>query len=154
MYYSIGLFAAFITAMANLNQSEIILTSENEPKAISLDISSGDTEKFKPGKDMVSMNPLRGICNVKLGQQIYYGGSVHGSVGSTVSVYSSDSEALPLNRSFIEYDKKQQRGMTGGDSATKYFIFDASKAGTYEVYVKRYFRGDLENEFTITINVE
>ncbi|NRA12211.1 MAG: hypothetical protein HRT57_09685 [Crocinitomicaceae bacterium] len=154
MYYSIGIFAALTFAMVNFNQSEIILTSANEPEPVSIVTPLEVNKKFKPRKNMISINPIEGNYSVKLGQQIYYVGSIHVSVGYTVSAYSSNNKALSMSRSFIEYDKKQKPGMCGGDSAKKYFIFDAIKVGTYEVMVSRYYRGSLENEYTITINVE
>lgn len=154
MNYSIGIFAIFFVTMTSLGQSKTNVISVNELEEISIGIRSENTEKFKPGKDMISIHPIHGKYTIKLGQQVYYSASVHGSVGYSASAQSSDSEALPLNRSFIEYDKKQEVGMCGGDSATKYFIFDAVKVGTYEVNVAHYFRGTLESEYTITINVE
>jgi hypothetical protein len=111
-------------------------------------------KKFKPNKNMVEINPLRGNITVKKGQQLYYSAKAHYSVGYSPIANSSDNKALPLNRSFLEYDNKQEPGLCGGDSATKYFIFDTTKAGTYEIVVARNFRGDLENEHTIVITVE
>ncbi len=111
-------------------------------------------KKFKHKKNMIAINPIRGNYTVKIGQQVYYSTSVHGSVGYTASAFSSDDKALPLNRSFLEYNNKQKSGMTGGDSATQYFIFDAAKVGTYEITIQHSFRGNLEDQSTITIKVE
>ena len=157
MNYSIGIFAVLFMAIANLKQAELNFNLVNEPEEIVPDMiyeyEAEEKEKFVPGKNMISINSIRGNYTVKIGQQVYYAASVHGSVGYAASAFSSDSKALPLNRSFTEYDKKQAPGLCGGDSATKYFIFDAAKAGTYEVNVRHYFRGDLENEYAITVNV-
>ena len=139
--------------MTNLKQSGINLNLDNEPEVISIDVPSEDQEKFKLKKNMVQINPLVGNYTVKIGQQLVYSASVHGSVGKTASASSSDSEALPLKDNFIEYKNKQKAGMTGGDSATQYFIFDVIQAGTYEVLVQKHFRGTLESEYIITINV-
>jgi hypothetical protein len=141
-------------AMTSLGQAKTKVISVNEREEISSVTEPVIKEKFKLGKDMISINPIRGRYTIKLGQQVYYSASVHGSVGYSASAYSSNSKALPLNRSFIEYDNEQEAGMCGGDSATKYFIFDAVEVGTYEVNVEHYFRGTLESEYTITINVE
>lgn len=161
MNFSIAVFALIMSAGGNMTDFDVISLAEDtvppiieENIQISTIMISEDSAKFKPGKDMISINPLRGNYTVKVGQQIYYSGSIHGSVGYTASAYSSDSDALPLKKSFIEYDNEQEAGMSGGDSATKYFIFDVKKPGTYEVLVERYFRGDLESEYTIVIHVE
>lgn len=110
-------------------------------------------KKFEPSKNMVEIEPLRGKQTVKVGQQLVYSASVHGSVGYSASVSSSNSKALPLVKSFTEYDDEERAQMSGGDSATKYFIFDVTKPGTYEIYASHFFRGSLENDFTITITV-
>lgn len=111
-------------------------------------------EKFKLTKNMVVIDPIKGTCTLKKGQQLVYSAHVHGSVGYSASVSSSNSDALTLVDSFIEYDDDEQAELSGGDSATKYFIFDANKPGTYEVDLFHYFRGDLENYFTVTVTVE
>lgn len=110
-------------------------------------------ESFKLKKNMVSINSLVGNYTVKVGQQLVYSASVHGSVGYTAKAQSSNEEALPLSDSFIKYKNKRKSRMPGGDAATKYFVFDALKVGTYEVFTQKYFRGDLESESTITITV-
>ena len=92
---------------------------------------------------MVVIDPIKGTCTLKKGQQLVYSAHVHGSVGYSASVGSSNSGALTLVDSFIEYDDDEQAELSGGDSATKYFIFDANKPGTYVVDLFHYFRGDL-----------
>lgn len=161
MNFSIAVFALLMSAGGNMTDfdinpstEEVVIPIIEESTPITNEMTSEDQKKFKPGKNMIGIDPLRGNFTVKVGQQIYYSAGVHGSVGYTADASSSDSEALPFVESFIEYDDKRNARMSGGDSATKYFIFDVVKAGTYEVLVQHYFRGDLENEYTITINVE
>ncbi|MDG1334337.1 MAG: hypothetical protein P8P74_18530 [Crocinitomicaceae bacterium] len=148
MYYSITLLAFLMTAGINMNESQ----------AVSSVVNHETIKEKKPvqkrKKNIVEINGLRGKHTVQVGQQLRYSTSVHGSVGYSASAYSSNSEALPLVESFIEYDDEERAEMSGGDSATKYFIFDAKKAGTYEIYAEHYFRGDLEDDFTIVITVE
>ncbi len=111
-------------------------------------------EKFKPTKNMVQIDPLRGNYTVKVGQQLYYSANVHGSVGFTASAVSSNNSGLTLSDNFIEYNKPQESGMSGGDAAVEYFIFDAKKVGSYEILTQKHYRGDLESEHTIKITVE
>lgn len=157
MYYSITLLAFIFSATSNVANSQLP-PEPREPEKHELVIEMPEDKtpqkKFKRSKNMIEINPLRGKQTVKIGQQLIYSASVHGSVGYSASAYSSDSEALPLVKSFIEYDDDKRAEMSGGDSATKYFIFDAKKAGTYEIRASHYFRGDLENDFTIVITVE
>ena len=157
MYYSIKILAFIFSTMSNVTYSQL----PPEPRELEMPevemempVDEAPQKKFKRSKNMIDINPLRGKHTVKIGQQLVYSAGVHGSVGYTASANSSDSKALPLVRSFIEYDDDRKAEMSGGDSATKYFIFDAKKAGTYEIQASHYFRGDLENDFTIVITVE
>lgn len=147
MYYSIALLAFLMMTGVNMNESQAV--SSVADREI---IKEKPVQKRK--KKMVDINGLRGKYTVQIGQQLRYSASVHGSVGYSASAYSSDSEALPLVKSFIEYDDEENAEMSGGDAATKYFIFDVKKAGVYEISASHYFRGDLENDFTIEITVE
>ena len=153
MKLSITLSVLALLALVNMGCSQAItepITTSDEVTIIS---TKENTKKFKPSKDMISINPIRGNYTVKVGQQLYYSAHVHGSVGYSAEVYSV-GDGLHLSDNFTEYDQEQESGMSGGDSAREYFIFDALKVGTYEVIAQHYFRGDLENEYTITITVE
>jgi hypothetical protein len=152
MERSIALFCFFITAILFVSCSSST-TESISTNDIPVTNKNGERpEKFKPTKNMISIDPIRGEYTVKVGQQVYYAANVHGSVGYTAEARSS-AAGLDLNNSFIEYKQKQQPGMTGGDAATRYFIFDAVKSGSYEVIVQKYFRGSLETEHTIQVTV-
>lgn len=153
MKLSISLTTLLFIRLLNVSCSQS--TTDISTKSDEAPVSNPETnmKKFKPTEDMVSIDGLRGNFTVKVGQQVYYSARVHGSVGYSAEVYSEGS-GLNLADNFTEYDKKQEAGMTGGDAATEYFIFDALEVGTYTVIAKRYFRGDLEEEYTITINIE
>lgn len=142
MYYSILVLAFFMMSGNNMEQ----------PNTQASVVDHVEITKEKMA--IVNINPLRGKYTVQIGQQLRYSASVHGSVGYTASASSSDSEALPLSESFIEYDDEERAKMSGGDAATKYFIFDVKKAGVYQILASHYFRGDLEHEYTIEITVE
>lgn len=143
------LLTVLITACSQRN-SEISTTTEVTPTKN----KATESDKFKPTKNMVQIDPLRGNYTVKVGQQLYYSASVHGSVGFTASAVSSNNSELTLSDNFIEYNKPQQSGMSGGDAAVEYFIFDVKKVGSYEIVTQKHYRGTLESEHTIKITVE
>lgn len=152
MNYSIAMFALLM--MAGGHMKSFSTFGSNEKEEVSNEIKSDDSKKVEEKMAIVEINALRGKYTVQIGQQLRYSAGVHGSVGYSASAGSSDSEALPLVESFIEYDDEERAQMSGGDSATKYFIFDVKKAGVYEIHARHYFRGDLEHDYTITITVE
>lgn len=156
MFYPIALLAYLFFATPNTADSQVPPVEEPVIHVIEMEdpIKEEPKKKFKRTKNMVSVNPLRGKATVKVGQQLVYSASVHGSVGYSASVGSSSGRYLPLVETHFEYDDEENAKLSGGDSATKYFVFEAKKAGTYEIHARHYFRGDLENDFTIVITVE
>lgn len=148
IFLSLALIASLATACAptNLIETEDVVPID-EPS------NNDDQKKFKPSKDMISINPLKGNYTVKVGQQVYYTADVHGSVGSTATARSTVKEVLAFQSEVFEYNNEKSAEMPGGDAAKRYFIFDAVKVGTSEVMVQHLFRGELQNEYTITITV-
>jgi hypothetical protein len=110
-------------------------------------------KEYVPSKDMVSLNPIEKEFNVKRGQQCYYSGSVHGSVGNTVKVWS-EGEGLKLVNTHFNYDDPKKSNMSGGDGGTKYFVFDALKKGTYTVVVEESYRGEVQHTYRIKVIVD
>ncbi|MFK7786006.1 MAG: hypothetical protein AB8B56_12860 [Crocinitomicaceae bacterium] len=157
MFYPIALLSCLIFAISNTANSQVPPVNKPETHVIVMEEpikEEAPKKKFKLTKDMVSINPLKGKETAKIGQQLVYSASVHGSVGYSVSVGSSSGLFLPLVATHFEYDNEEKAKLSGGDAATKYFVFEAKKAGTYEIHASHYFRGDLENDFIITITVE
>lgn len=153
MKLSITLSALAFLALVNLGCSQSVTEPVTTSDVVSIDEGEESQQKFKPTKNMISINPIRGEYTVKVGQQVYYSARVHGSVGYSAEVYSMGI-GLNLGANFTEYDQEQEAGMSGGDAATEYFVFDALEVGTYTIRANHYFRGELENEYTITINIE
>ncbi|MFT5777072.1 MAG: hypothetical protein ACI837_000003 [Crocinitomicaceae bacterium] len=115
--------------------------------------SSNAQGKFKPSKDMVSIIPFMSEMTVKVGQKLYYGGHVHTSVGNQVSVASEDNSVLALEEKIFEYDDLKKSEMSGGDAATRYYIYNATSVGVSDVLIQEYFRGELKHSYTVRINV-
>lgn len=147
MYYSITLLVFLMTAGINMNELNLQTPILEQEKMAEL------PSEQKCKKKMVDINPIVGKYTVQVGQQLRYSASIHGSVGFTASASSSDGEFLPLSKSYTKYDNKRHAKLSGGDSATKYFIFDVKKTGSYTIRAKRYFRGDLKDDYTIEITV-
>jgi hypothetical protein len=145
MFYPISLLTLLFLASPSMANSQVPLIEET--------IKEETSVKFKPTKDMVRIDPLRGKETVRVGQQLVYSASVHGSVGYSASVGTSSESSLPLLETHLVYDDEEKAKMSGGDAATKYFVFEAKKAGTHVITARHYFRGDLENDFTIVITV-
>ncbi|MEZ4936170.1 MAG: hypothetical protein R2799_01100 [Crocinitomicaceae bacterium] len=108
-------------------------------------------EKFKPSKDMVSIDALRGELEVKVGTKIYYTGSVHGSVGSTFSI-GADPE-IKFVRKYFHYNDPKKAEMNGGDAGKETYVYEASKTGEYTVTIKERFRGEVQYTHNVKVKV-
>lgn len=119
---------------------------------LSMNLMAQDKKKkFKPTKDMQSIQVLSGKMEIKAGTTIYYTGNVHGSVGETFSI-SADS-GLKFVEEYFEYNDPKKAEMPGGDAATNTFVYKAEKPGTYEVRITDKFRGEVQNKYVVTITV-
>jgi hypothetical protein len=114
-----------------------------------------ETEKNagKSSKNRVSINPLVGKYTVSVGQQVSYTAKVNGSVGLSASAQSSEEEILAFDADELEFNDKKAAEMRDGAYAQRTFIFKAIKPGKATVIVQHMFRGELENEYEIVINV-
>jgi hypothetical protein len=113
--------------------------------------TSADHRKTK--KNMVHLSELKGKANLKVGQKAYCEASVHGSVGFTASVSVDNEEVLKLVNTNITYKNPEKRQMSGGDAATKTFVFEVIAAGTAKVVVTKKFRGELRSNREIIVEV-
>lgn len=104
-------------------------------------------------KNMIHLSELSGKAHLKVGQKAYCEASVHGSVGVTASVSVENEEVLKLVNSNITYKNPEKREMSGGDAATKTFIFEAMTAGVAKVVVTKKFRGELRSTHNIVVEV-
>ncbi len=111
-------------------------------------------KEFEPGKDMVSIDQLRGTADLKVGQKAYFQYSVHGSVGLDGEWNIDDETILKKVDEHVTYKREYEGGMTGNDGATVTIVFEALKAGKVNLNFKKIFRGETESESKIKITVE
>lgn len=104
--------------------------------------------------NMVHLSELRGKASLTKGQQAYYDASVHGSVGYTASVSISNEKVLKLVKTTKTYKNPKQSHMSGGDAATRRYIFEAIASGLSTVIIKKAFRGELQNTHRIDVEVK
>lgn len=109
--------------------------------------------KFKPSKDMVSVNGIQGDYTIKVGQKVYYSGHVHGSVGEAYRIWSDDPLILSQFKTHFAYHKNQKTAGNGGDAATSTFVFKALKIGKTTLTVEEKFRGKVTKRYQIKIEV-
>ena len=111
------------------------------------------TSEIKTKRAMVKLTTLTQSVELKIGEKAVYAGSVHGSVGTQKKCWSSDDDVLKLIDKDIEYHNKPKPGETGGDRATKTYIFEAISEGEATVIIQNWFRGDLEEESKIKVTI-
>ena len=99
--------------------------------------------------DITELNSVQ----LKVGEKVSYRYKKHSSVGFDAEYAISDQTILKLVAEKTEFDKPSKKGMSGGDSATGYFIFHALKEGEVTVTVKQLYRGELEAEQIIKMVV-
>ena len=102
---------------------------------------------------MLELSKLENEVVLKIGQKAYYQGDVHGSVGIGLMIQVEDEEVLKLSDTHFTYDNPGKSNMPGGDGGTKTFIFEALKAGTTRVNIKKDFRGETQDNFDIKVVV-
>ncbi len=130
-----------------------ILEEPSVPENPTPQTEMSDGKVIKLSDNMVSISPLIGKYTITVGQEIYYSANVHGSVGSSASASSTDEEVLAFVSREFEYEDEKRAEMPGGDAGTTTFVFKAVTPGTATVIVQHMFRGELENEYEIVINV-
>lgn len=116
--------------------------------------TQAQTEKFEPQADMLAIPSNKAKVLLKVGQKAYHQGIVHGSVGMSTLVKVQDEEVLKFVDKHFAYHRVQVRGMTGGDKATKTYIFEALKKGKTKIKVKKVLTGEILEQYTIKIKVK
>jgi hypothetical protein len=89
---------------------------------------------------------------VKVGEKISFKTSVHGSVGMAAEYKIVDEKILKLEEAKIIYDNPNFEG-TGGDGGKKKFTFKGLSKGKTKVTIQKIYRGDLEKEIVLEIEV-
>jgi hypothetical protein len=122
--------------------------------------SSEVNETFNPKAEVIDKNKkvilseIKNQYEVNVGQQLTYTASIHGSVGYTCEVYSSDENIVKFIDKKHEYDNPANSNMSGGDAATNTYTFEAIESGETSINVIKYFRGDIENSYELKITVK
>lgn len=145
--------------------------------ALMLNFAQAQTNKTKK-EDMISLTTymLSGKdLTLKVGQKATISMTVHGSVGITADAYSNDEKIVKLVKSNMKYENEEWQKAeeeekpyqdketgewvvpakkplpSGGDEATKTYIFEAVKEGKVVMVVEEGYRGDIKKHF---INVK
>ncbi len=131
----------------------IILEDPSVPETPTAQNELSEGKVIPLSDNVVSISPLIGKYTISVGQEISYSANVHGSVGSSASASSTDNDILAFASREFEYEDEKRAEMPGGDAAHITFIFKAVKPGIATVIAQHMFRGELENEYEIIINV-
>ena len=93
--------------------------------------------------------------SVRPGTCLVYRFHQHSSVGIEAEYQIDDSSIVRFKTQETHYHhpEKLQPGWTGGDSAEGQFIFEALKPGQTVLHVRHLFRGELEREQTVAVEV-
>lgn len=101
------------------------------------------------------LSPIKKELDLEKGDQITYTYSEHLSVGVTADFEIENALVLKHLETDTAYlnPEKMEEGMTGGDAANTTFVFEAISEGTTLLIIRKYFRSELEEEYTFRINV-
>ncbi len=93
--------------------------------------------------------------SVRPGTCLVYRFHQHSSVGFEAEYQIADPEIVRFKEREIRYHhpEKLKPGWTGGDSAEGQFIFEALKPGKTVLRFQHLFRGELEREQTVAVEV-
>lgn len=105
---------------------------------------------------VVKLSPLEKEIHLKIGDQCTFTYNEHVSVGYTAEFEIEDSEILGHLETNTQYShpERMKTGMTGGDAAKTTFSFEARELGTSLLFIRKFFRFDLEEEFQFRIIVK
>ncbi len=93
---------------------------------------------------------------LRKGDQCKYTYHEHVSVGYTADFEIEDSKVLKHLETNTRYEQpeRMKHGMAGGDAAETTFVFQAESFGTSLLWIRKYFRFDLEEEMQFRIIVK
>jgi hypothetical protein len=112
--------------------------------------------KIKTQMKVVNLSAFKKEIRLELGDRCDFTYNEHVSVGYTADFEIENEEVLSHleTNTTYQYPKKINAGMTGADAAETTFSFIAKAKGTTLLFVRKYFRFDLEEEFQFRIIVE
>lgn len=105
--------------------------------------------------EIIKLSPLNEELNITKADQLEFSYREHISVGYTAEFEIENQEILIHQKTDIVYKspERMKEGMTGGDAATATFRFKAIAIGKTLLTIRKYFRGELETEYTFRINI-
>lgn len=117
---------------------------------------AGDAMKGIDLKSMKELNILEGKAALKKGEKAYISYKMHASVGIDGEVSVKDSDVLTITEKKVDYKNKHVDAdmKAGADEARVYVFFEAKKAGETVVTLRDWFRGQVQNEYKVTVKVE
>lgn len=94
-------------------------------------------------------------AQLKLGERAYYRFHRHESVGFDAAYTIADLQVLHFvgEEEAYLHPERLQEGWTGGDEAEVCFVFEARALGQTQLTVQNLFRGELECETQLEIEV-
>jgi hypothetical protein len=98
-----------------------------------------------------------GALRVRVGDLMEYAGYVHGSVGNELGhelLMGSEFVTFLGETTAYHTPENMKDGWTGGDGATATLSFRAVAAGAVSIRFLHYFRGDIEESYDFSINIE
>jgi hypothetical protein len=104
---------------------------------------------------IIKLDPLNKELNITKNDQLTFSYREHVSVGYTADFEIENNLVLEHTETETEYKhpERMKEGMTGGDSARTTFKFKALMKGTTLLIIRKYFRFELEAEYTFRINI-
>ncbi|MCO4820727.1 MAG: hypothetical protein KC469_01575 [Flavobacteriaceae bacterium] len=105
---------------------------------------------------VVKLSPLEKEIHLKIGDKCTFTYHEHVSVGYTAEFEIENAEVLGHMETNTKYEnaERMKSGMTGGDAAQTTFTFNSKLEGTTLLFIRKYFRFDLEEEYQFRIFVK
>ena len=89
---------------------------------------------------------------INVGEKISFKTNVHASVGMAAEYEILDEKIVKLEKSEVILDNPDFEGV-GGDAGMAKFTFKAFSKGKTKVTIKKVFRGELEKEIVLEVEV-
>lgn len=105
---------------------------------------------------VVKLSPLEKEYHAQSGDQFTFSYNEHVSVGYTADFDIENQEIVRHLKTDTVYEhpeRLEDPQITGADSATTTFIFEAREKGTTLLFIQKYFRFELEEKFQFRITV-
>lgn len=105
---------------------------------------------------VVKLSPSKKEYHAQSGDLYTFAYNEHVSVGYTADFEIENQEVLGHHNTDTAYqhpERLKDPKITGADSATTTFTFEAREKGTTLLFIRKYFRFELEEEFQFRITV-